>query len=842
MTKLRTYRDISLNPDQYDETEWRYHQATGLLERKEYANDHGTDYAWYDSGRLKSRIWARGNGGVVTNYAYDALGNPDTVTYTDGTPPVDFDYNRSGRMVAVSDVAGDHALSYQPDGKMNTETISGSGLLSGFTLSNEFGVSGQALRESFGISGNSTTAVTNSFGYLNGRMSTASQGSTTATYQLQANSDWVQSVALEKGNDIATHWSHRDPAGRITGQIARRGSQPTGAILASAGYKYDSHGRREWLTREDGTRWEFGYNDRDEVQSGKKRLPNNGAYLAGQQFSYNYDDIGNRTTAQFGGQENGGGLRTISYTLDADHDPAAVGSVNQYRKIDYSGHVSLIGYGGATTQVLPSTPALLTETDQANQSNRWWRELQLQSPAESSGLFADLSFEENGVPLADAQGELWLNPTNYEPEYDLDGNLTSDARWDYTWNGENRLIRMTTKASAQATGHPWMRLTFAYDWQGRRVQKKVEEGITGNVTKDLRYLYDGWNLIAEYKVDVQSSQLTLQISYLWGFDLSGTQQGAGGVGGLLAVTQHEASNELCYFPSYDGNGNIIAWINESGVVAQRNDYDPFGNLIAKQGDIEGLNYGFSTKYTDEETGLCYYGYRYYDPVTGRWPSRDPIGERGGTNVYGFVGNDGVERVDVLGQYTLKDAEESLKDKGVSRDVTEFTGYSGASRRIFSKTQIFDEWLILERNDNGWLERIPDCPNKICVARGNPVNCNRKKWGKLSFYQDDRFVRRYHPDADYCMRSKIYSGSAQQCCYKFSDDYKFLELIKFGKAAGTPDRVAAAGFFGSVWSWLSDTGHVGNDVSTFHLAEDLNRINDYLTVRPPSQGGGNCYGK
>jgi RHS repeat-associated protein len=43
-----------------------------------------------------------------------------------------------------------------------------------------------------------------------------------------------------------------------------------------------------------------------------------------------------------------------------------------------------------------------------------------------------------------------------------------------------------------------------------------------------------------------------------------------------------------------------------------------------------------------------YGYRYYDPVTGRWPSRDPIGERGGINLYGFVGNNGVNRIDLLG--------------------------------------------------------------------------------------------------------------------------------------------------------------------------------------------------
>ena len=46
--------------------------------------------------------------------------------------------------------------------------------------------------------------------------------------------------------------------------------------------------------------------------------------------------------------------------------------------------------------------------------------------------------------------------------------------------------------------------------------------------------------------------------------------------------------------------------------------------------------------------MTYYGYRYYDPVTGRWPSRDPIEERGGVNLYGFVGNDGVNRLDYLG--------------------------------------------------------------------------------------------------------------------------------------------------------------------------------------------------
>ena len=51
---------------------------------------------------------------------------------------------------------------------------------------------------------------------------------------------------------------------------------------------------------------------------------------------------------------------------------------------------------------------------------------------------------------------------------------------------------------------------------------------------------------------------------------------------------------------------------------------------------------------DTASGVTVYGFRYYDPETGRWLSRDPIEERGGLNLYGFVGNDGVNWVDILG--------------------------------------------------------------------------------------------------------------------------------------------------------------------------------------------------
>lgn len=68
----------------------------------------------------------------------------------------------------------------------------------------------------------------------------------------------------------------------------------------------------------------------------------------------------------------------------------------------------------------------------------------------------------------------------------------------------------------------------------------------------------------------------------------------------------------------------------------------------------------STKMLDSETGLYYYGYRYYDPETGRWPSRDPIEESGGDNLYGFVGNDGVNELDLLGMLNLTYRSEPIE--------------------------------------------------------------------------------------------------------------------------------------------------------------------------------------
>jgi len=188
------------------------------------------------------------------------------------------------------------------------------------------------------------------------------------------------------------------------------------------------------------------------------------------------------------------------------------------------------------------------------------------------------------------------------------------------------------------------RLEFTYDHQGRRIQKLVStnNGSAYVAQYTNRFVYDGWNLIATL-----NPQLATLSSFMWGLDLSGSEQGAGGVGGLLAV--NDAANGV-HFCAYDCNGNITALVKASdGVVAANYEYGPFGEVIRATGPMARVNpFRFSTKYQDDESDFLYYGYRSYNPSTGRWLNRDPIGERGGRNLYGWLANNPVNLFDALG--------------------------------------------------------------------------------------------------------------------------------------------------------------------------------------------------
>ncbi len=224
------------------------------------------------------------------------------------------------------------------------------------------------------------------------------------------------------------------------------------------------------------------------------------------------------------------------------------------------------------------------------------------------------------------------NGSTVEPAYDLDGNLTCDDRFGYAWDAENRLTAVYSNSLCIVSN--------AYDHMSRRVLK-----VTPTATHT--FVYDGWNLVSEVLSPVSGVPSTNL--YVWGKDLSETLQGAGGVGGLLAISR----NGSWYFPLYDNNGNVTAYADESDALAAEYAYDAFGQTIAQSGPMaDAFPYRFSTKYFDADTGLYYYGYRFYAPELMRWISRDPIGERGGVSLYNIVHNDCVNKIDPTGLKVL----------------------------------------------------------------------------------------------------------------------------------------------------------------------------------------------
>ena len=178
-------------------------------------------------------------------------------------------------------------------------------------------------------------------------------------------------------------------------------------------------------------------------------------------------------------------------------------------------------------------------------------------------------------------------------------------------------------------------------------------GVTGDrLHAAASYLWDGWNIFKEV---LDTAPLSVTNYYTWGPDLSGTMQGAGGVGGLVAVTTVSSENPqyVTHFPCYDANGNITEYAATNGTVAARYAYDAFGSITAQSGPMaDTFTHRFSTKPFDAETGLVMFQLRPYDPPTGRFIGRDPIEEEGGINLYALCENDPINTLDINGLVSL----------------------------------------------------------------------------------------------------------------------------------------------------------------------------------------------
>jgi YD repeat-containing protein len=233
----------------------------------------------------------------------------------------------------------------------------------------------------------------------------------------------------------------------------------SGVAVSTHAYTYDALNRRRQATLEDGSRWRYDYNDRDELISGKRSWLD-WTPVAGQQFEYAFDTLGNRTAARSGGDTNGANLRQTDYAANA---------LNQYTSITTPGYKDILGVALATNTVRLTNTVTGTWVEADRKGEYFHGELAIANGSgplwQTVAVGSGGSVSNGGCVFADNQQAL---------TYDLDGNLSFDGTWAYEWDAENRLRAMTMTNVAGIANANRLRLEFAYGYQSRRVAKTVK--------------------------------------------------------------------------------------------------------------------------------------------------------------------------------------------------------------------------------------------------------------------------------------------------------------------------------------------------------------------------------
>jgi len=370
-------------------------------------------------------------------------------------------------------------------------------------------------------------------------------------------------------------------------------------------------------------------------------------FTVGNFVNYIYDDIGQLKSAQ--GKEAGGTPSRVHEQLGYAYDAAGnlryrtnnaflqtfnVNTLNQLTNVTRANNFTAAGATSypATNVTVNSQTALLYGDNTFARTNL--------TLSDGNNTFTAVGQDELG--RSDTDSVTAYLPTSPTFLYDLNGNLRTNGNQVFEYDDENQLTSVTVS-------NAW-RSEFVYDGKLRqRIRREYQwSSLAWSLTNEVRYVYDGMLVVQE-----RDANNLPRVTYTRGRDLSGKMAGAGGIGGLLARTDHsllgipDSSSSACYHA--DGNGNVTCLIYTNANVAAKYHYDSYGNTLGLSGPLAGVNsYRFSSKEFHLNSGLYYYGYRFYAPNLQRWVNRDPIAEKGGLNLYGFAGNTPLNLVDLFG--------------------------------------------------------------------------------------------------------------------------------------------------------------------------------------------------
>jgi len=573
-----------------------------------------TNQYTYDAGNRLSSLSRSGH--TLANITYDSVGRVRTATDTTGFS-LTYDYNNLSQFVRVT----------YPDGQFDSYVYS---TCCPHIIDSATGRNGLTVNFTYDAL-KRLTQIRNPEGGLtqfnydaNGNRSALIDPNGNATKYQYDLDNRISSKAYAAGNALSYRY---DEAGFLTNRINGRGISttytydPNHSLLTTsysdgtpaAGYAYDIFNRPvQRVDAMGATRYDYDVNSRLLSVSGP---------WPSAAITYAYDALGRRTnlTAQLG--------QPVGYVYDA---------LNRLAQVRTSSGSYAYGYSGASPLVQTLSRPNGTYTTNAYDSlNR----LTLTSNQSSNGIINQFAYTYNAQDLCDSEtlsngfaltystNELvtykynnlnqFVNSTTAAQwfAYDADGNMTRGYTpdgyvWTANYDAENRLTLLVYTNGAGVI------CSNAYGYCANSFLAQKKQFANGVLSNDTRFVRAG-----DLPLQERDAANNLSREYAWGLSKGG------GIGGLLTLSQGAGA----YSYLYDGKGNVAAVLDASGATAATYGYDAFGGQTEELSTFE-QPFGFSTKPYEQETGLVYFGYRYYMPQVGAWVSRDPLGEIPGSAV------------------------------------------------------------------------------------------------------------------------------------------------------------------------------------------------------------------
>ena len=288
--------------------------------------------------------------------------------------------------------------------------------------------------------------------------------------------------------------------------------------------------------------------------------------------------------------------------------------------------------------------------------------------------------------------------------YDPNGNMRADGGFNYVYDEENRLVRITRNSDSAIVGQ------YLYDALGRRVVRVASPSATFDTTL---YFHDASRVIEE-----QNGIGATQATYVYGNDVD-------------EVLTMDRGGQTFYYHQ-NALGSVVAITDGAGTVSERYAYDAYGAPAVTNGSFVAVPpnawgtahsanvnpWMFTGRQLDEEGGLYFYRARYYDAGKGRFIQRDPKGYVDGMNLYEYVRSNPVNSTDPDGQQSF---HPDIKVVTAGRKTNDC---GGATFTV--------KWEIPNghKNDAGWIVQRVDSTFDVKDCDGHPIDVKKHTEGRI----------------------------------------------------------------------------------------------------------------